>query len=503
MTYVEVSPFLGTLQRAYALTPSPPHAFTQLKLLSFTLGPLAAAIMLLAGPMGGMSQPAWRTAAVALWMGLWWVTEAVPIAATALLPLVLLPLLGIATINAAASPYANPVIYLFFGGFILAAAFERSGLHRRLALGLLSVVGTRPDRIVAGFMITAAFMSMWVSNTATVLMLLPLANSMLVGTRHLGAAGTASSATDFEKALLLGIAYAATIGGFGTLVGTPPNALLAGFLTQTHGIRVGFLDYMLIGVPIVLVGLPITWIVLTRVAFRVRDTAAAAGVESMTAQRLALGPASRAEKFVAVVATLTAAAWITQPWLSRLVPGITEAGISVACAVVLLAIPLDRNWARAIEWRDAERIPWGVLVLFGGGLSLAGAIQDGGLAQWIGDSVGALRTLHPLLLLVVVTTVITFLGEFTSNTATAAAFLPIASSLASGAGMNPLLLAVAVGLAASNGFMMPVGTPPNAIVFAGGRLAIPVMARAGFLIDILFIVLVTTVSYLLVLPVLG
>ncbi|MEX2154061.1 MAG: DASS family sodium-coupled anion symporter [Gemmatimonadaceae bacterium] len=474
-----------------------------MRLTSFAIGPVAAAIMLLVGPMGGMSPSAWRTAAVGLWMGLWWVTEAVPIAGTALLPLVLLPLLGIANINAAAAPYANPVIYLFFGGFILAAAFERSGLHRRLALSLLTAVGTRPDRIIAGFMIAGGLMSMWVSNTATVLMLLPLVNSMLVGTKREAAAGTLAPATDFEKALLLGIAYAATIGGFGTLVGTPPNALLAGFLTQTHGIRVGFLDYMMIGVPIVVVGLPVTWFILTRVAYRIRDSDAVVSADAVRAQRMALGPTTRAESFVAVVASCTAIAWMTQPWLARLVPGISEAGISVACAVVLLACPMDRNWTRALDWHDAERIPWGVLVLFGGGLSLAGAIQDGGLAKWIGDSVGALRSLHPLLLLLIVTTVITFLGEFTSNTATAAAFLPIASSLASGAGMNPLLLAVAVGLAASNGFMMPVGTPPNAIVFAGGRLAIPEMARAGFLIDILFIVLVTTVSYLLVLPVLG
>lgn len=460
--------------------------------------------MLLAGPMGGMSQPAWRTAAVGIWMGLWWVTEAVPIAATALLPLVLLPLLGIATMPVAAAPYANPVIFLFFGGFILAAAFERSGLHRRLALVLLSAVGTRPDRIIAGFMIAAGFISMWVSNTATVLMLLPLVNSMLRPGKP-DTAGDAPPATDFEKALLLSIAYAATIGGFGTLIGTPPNALLSAFLTQTHGIRVGFLDYMLIGVPIVVIGLPITWFLLTRVAFRVRggSTESVFDAERLDAQRAALGPASRAEIFVGVVAACTALAWITQPWLARIMPGISEAGISVACALVLLAVPMDAQWNRALDWNEAERIPWGVLVLFGGGLSLASAIQEGGLAQWIGASVGALRALHPLVLVLIVTTVITFLGEFTSNTATAAAFLPIASSLAVGAGMNPLMLAVAAGLAASNGFMMPVGTPPNAIVFAGGRLTIPQMARAGFLVDLSFIGIVTLVSYFLVLPMLG
>jgi sodium-dependent dicarboxylate transporter 2/3/5 len=457
--------------------------------------------MLLVGPAFGMSAPAWQTAALAVWMALWWMTEAVPIAATALLPLVVLPLLGVATIIAAAAPYANPVIFLFFGGFVLAAAFERSGLHRRLALALLSAVGTKPDRIVAGFMIVTGFISMWVSNTASVLMLLPLVNSIVGGSApHTTDDG---ATTDFRKALLLGIAYAATIGGFGTLVGTPPNALLAGFLTQTHGIRVGFLDYMLIGVPIVLVALPLTWLLLTRVLFRRAATAVVIDTNGVTTQRTALGPATRDEKFVGTVALLTALAWMSQPWLSQFVPGISEASISVACAVALLAIPLDGRWTRAISWEDAERIPWGVLVLFGGGLSLASTIQDGGLAKWIGDSVGGLRSLHPLLLVFLVTTVITLLTEFTSNTATAAAFLPLASSLAVGAGVNPLMLSVAAGLAASNGFMLPVGTPPNAIVFGSGRLSIPEMARAGLLVDILFIVLITFVSYFLVPSLLG
>jgi sodium-dependent dicarboxylate transporter 2/3/5 len=486
---------------------------------SFIAGPLIAVIMLAVGARAGMSEPAWRTAALGLWMGVWWMTEAVPIAATALLPLVLLPLLGIENMNGAAAPYANPVIFLFFGGFILAAAFERSGLHRRLALRLVAAVGTQPDRIIAGFMIAAGFISMWVSNTATVLMLLPLVNSML-GRSHpersegfavsstaasssLSLLGMTARATAFEKALLLGIAYAATIGGYGTLVGTPPNALLAGFLAQTHGVRVGFLHYMLLGLPIVLIGLPVTWLLLTRVVFRVRGSAEVVSAEALSAQRHALGPMTGTERFVAIVASITAAAWIGQPWLVSVVPGVSEAGISVACAVVLLVWPLDRQWNRAIDWSDAERIPWGVLVLFGGGLSLASAIQGGGLALWIGDSVGALRSLHPLLIVAVITVIITMLTEFTSNTATAAAFLPIATSLAVGVGMNPILMAVAVGFAASNGFMMPVGTPPNAIVFGSGKLSIPEMARAGVLVDLLFVVLITAVAYLLAVPVIG
>ena len=468
-------------------------------LYRFLSGPVAFAVMLLVGPPGGMSEPAWRTAALGVWMGVWWVTEAVPIAATALLPLIALPSLGVLTMNAAAAPYANPVIFLFFGGFILAAAFERSGLHKRLAFALLSLVGTKPDRVVGGFMMAGGFISMWVSNTATAVMLLPLVQPLL---RTATTTDRAAPATPFEKALLLGIAYSATIGGFGTLIGTPPNALLAGFLTQTHGIRVGFLDYMMIGVPIVLLAIPATWFILTRVVFRVSGQDAVIDAGVIASQRAALGPASRAEIFVGVVATCTAIAWMTQPLLERVIPGLTEAGISVAGAFVLLTVPMNAKWERAIDWESAERIPWGVLILFGGGLSLAAAIQEGGLARWIGDTVSGLRGVHPLVLIVAVTAVITFLTEFTSNTATAAAFLPIASSLAVGAGMNPLVLAVAAGLAASNGFMMPVGTPPNAIVFGSARLSIPDMARAGFLVDLLFIGLVVLVSYFLVIPVL-
>lgn len=463
-------------------------------MLRLLAGPTLFLLLIVTGPQGGLSEPAWRTAALGIWMALWWVTEAAPIAATALLPMVLLPLLDVAPIAAAAAPYANPVIYLFFGGFILAAAFEESGLHRRLALALISAVGTKPDRIILGFMIAGGFISMWVSNTAAVLMLLPLATAMIPK--------DAEGSGGFERALLLGVAYAATIGGYGTLIGTPPNALLAGFVSQSLGVRLGFLDFMLVGVPIVAVAIPATWLLLTRVIFRdANATVLDAGV--LQEQRRQLGAASRAEKFVGTIAVLTALAWTTQPLIARVVPGVSEAGIAVACAVVLLVVPVDWTKRRVIDWKAAERIPWGVLVLFGGGLSLAMAIQESGLAAWIGNSVTGLRGMAPLLLILIVVTVITLLTEFTSNTATAAAFLPIAASLAGGAGISPLVLSVAAGLAASNGFMLPVGTPPNAIVFASGKLTVPQMARAGLLVDILFVALITAVSYLLVPSVLG
>ena len=452
--------------------------------------------MLAVGPFGTLSSTAWRTAAIAVWMATWWVTEAVPIPATALLPLVALPLLGILPITGAAAPYANPVIYLFLGGFLIAAAFEASGLHRRLALGLVARAGNRPDRIIAGFMAAAGFLSMWVSNTATVLMLLPLATSLI---DRVQASQSGSSTTgQFDVALLLAVAYAATIGGLGTLIGTPPNALLAGYLATTHGIRIPFVTFMIVAMPVVLIAMPIAWWLLTRVLFKVRDVTLPLGRELIATERAALGPMSRQEIMVATVSSLTAMAWVFQPIIGRVAPGLTDANISIAGALLLLVLPYDAAGTRVIDWRAAERIPWGVLVLFGGGLSLAAAIQQSGLAEWIGNSVSGLRDMPPIVLIAAITTLVLFLTELTSNTATAAAFLPVVGSVAVGAGMNPVLLTVPAALAATCAFMLPVGTPPNAIVFGTGRLTIPQMARAGFILNILLLVIITVVSTLLV-----
>lgn len=470
------------------------------RFIALLIGPASAAVMLNMAPQAGMSAAAWKTTAVAVWMALWWVTEAVPIPVTALLPLLLMPVLGILSVTAATAPFANPVIYLFLGGFLLAAAFEGSGLHRRLALAMIARAGTRPDRIIAGFMATAGFISLWVSNTATVLIIYPLALSIADQAR---AAEPNAKPYDFEIPLLLSVAYAATIGGLGTLIGTPPNALLAAYLLESHGITVPFVRWMAVGVPIVVVGLPITWWLLTRVLYRVPRTELPIGAEIIASSRAALGSMTRAEKMVALVGVMTAVAWMTQPLIARVAPGVSDSTIAIAGSLVLLIVPLDRAGTRTLTWEMAERIPWGVLILFGGGLSLAAAIQESGLAAWIGGSVTTLKDLPPIVLTVIVTTIVIFLTELTSNTATAATFLPVVGSVAVGAGIDPLLLAVPAALAATCAFMLPVGTPPNAIVFGSGRLTIPQMARAGFLLNILFIVLITAATMLLVPSVLG
>lgn len=457
-------------------------------------GPLLCAAMLLTAPPDDMALLAWRTAAVGVLMAVWWVTEALPIAATALVPIVLLPVLGIADVAAATAPYANPVIFLFLGGFLIAMALERCGLHRRLALAILSMVGTRPANLILGFMTATALLSMWVSNSATVVMMLPMATSVLALSRD----GGDRSGGAFEVALLLGIAYAASIGGLGTLIGTPPNALLAGFMSTTYGVEIGFLQWMVLAVPIVLVALPFAWILLTRWLFPVGSEPVAGGAEILRNARRAQGPVSRAEWTVGAITVLTATAWVARPLVEPWAPAVTDTGIAIAGGLLLFMVPLTWRPLRvALTWTDAERLPWSVLILFGGGLSLAAAIQQTGLAGWIGGELSALGGWPVLVVILAVTTVVIFLTELTSNTATAAAFLPVVGSLAVGIGADPLLLAIPAALAASCAFMLPVATPPNAIVYGTGALTIPQMAHAGLWLNLFFIALLPLMVYYL------
>ena len=451
------------------------------------LGP-ALFILLLAAPAPeGMTLVAWRTAAVGVLMAIWWVTEAIPIPATALTPLVAFPLLGVAPINAAAAPYANPVIFLFLGGFMIAAALEGCGLHRRIALSIIKRVGTRPANLVAGFMAATAFLSMWVSNTATVVMMLPVALSVL---RFIGDAEDEPASRHLPVALLLGIAYAASIGGMGTLIGTPPNALLAGFMSETFDRQIGFAEWMIFGVPLVLIALPLCWLLLVKVLHPLGDAEVGAS-EVIRGEVRALGPMSGGEAIVGGITACVALAWVCQPLLETVAPGVTDAGIAIAGALLLFLVPLRlRPLQFALDWTRAERLPWAVLILFGGGLSLAAAVQDTGLATWIGSSLEWLRPFPLLLVALAVTTVIVFLTELTSNTATAAAFLPVTASLAVAMGLDPLLLAIPTAAGASCAFMMPVATPPNAIVYGSGLITIPQMVRAGLWLNLILICII-------------
>ncbi len=453
-------------------------------------------VLLILPAPAGMPKAAWRVAAVGLLMAFWWVTEVLPVAATALLPILLFPLLGIAGLRTAAAPYADPVIFLFLGGLVLGMALQKWGLHLRIALRIIAWVGLRPANLVLGFMAATAFLSMWVSNTATAAMMMPVGVSLVV--LLVGAPAELASVprekAEFARALLLGIAYAATIGGMATLIGTPPNALFAGFMRRIDGIEIGFAQWMMLGVPIAVVFLLGAWLLLTRVIFRVPAAETPAMRERMAAMLGALPPMSRPEMLVGLVFLAAAAAWISRPELARIIPGLDDTVIAIAAAFALFIIPSGRD-GFLMDWASAARLPWDVLLLFGGGLSLASAITDSGLSAWIGDALSQLGVLPVIVLIGALMLVTIALSELVSNTATAAALLPVVASIGGGLGLDPIALTVPVVLAASCAFMLPVATPPNALAFGSGCFTVAQMARAGFLVDTLGIALVLGASY--------
>jgi sodium-dependent dicarboxylate transporter 2/3/5 len=452
------------------------------------------ALLLIPAPQG-LSNAAWFTAAVTILMGIWWITEAIPIAVTALVPIVLFPVLGVSSISEATTPYANPLIFLFMGGFIIALAMEKWDLHKRIAISIVSYVGIKPSSIIIGFIISAAFLSMWVSNTATAIMMLPIAMSIL----ELVDREEGSDKINFEIVLVLSIAYACNIGGMGTLIGTPPNALLAGFMLDNYGIEISFIDWMMVGVPIILISLPLMYLMLTKFIYPIKIKELPGGKQLIQKQLEALGAISSEEKKVATVFVGAALMWICRPLIANYIPGISDAGIAIGAAVLFFLIPSNlKENVFLLRWSDTKRLPWGVLILFGGGLSMASAIRSTGLAEWIGGGIGSLNTWPILLLILVVVALIVFLTEMTSNTASTAAFLPILASVAIGLGENPLLLAVPTVLGASCAFMLPVATPPNAIVYGSGKITIPEMSKAGFWLNILFILLLTLASLTLI-----
>lgn len=474
------------------------RSFALYQRIGLVLGPALALLLLLFSPPDGLDPAGWHTAAVGLWMAVWWITEAIPISATALLPLVLFPLLGVNSIDAAASPYANPLIFLFLGGFLIALAMQRWNLHRRIALQTIRAIGTTPTALVVGFMAASAFLSMWVSNTATAMMMLPIGLSVINLVKQANQTPqepVPSGASSFGPLLMLSIAYACSIGGVGTLIGTPPNALLAGFFGETYGLDIGFARWLLVGLPVVLLALPLAFFVL-RLTFPLTLKEIPGGRALIVQQLREMGPMAKPEKIVAGVFALVAVLWITRPLLDNYVPGLSDAGIAMAGALLLFILPA--RWSKGVfilNWTWAKRLPWGVLLLFGGGLSLASAISTTGLAEWIGQALTAVHALPVVVIMLAVSATVLFLTELTSNTATAAAFMPIMASVAIGIGQNPLLLAVPAALAASCAFMLPVATPPNAIVYGSEELTIPQMAKAGIGLNLLCLFLIVAVCY--------
>jgi len=434
-------------------------------------------------------------------MAIWWATEAIPVPVTAFLPLVLFAPLGIASMRDAAVPYADPIIYLYLGGFVMALALERWNLHRRIALAILDRTGTDGRRLVGGFMLVCALLSMWMTNTSTTMMLLPIVLSVITVIRDNVADLSDRARDDFQVAMLLGLAYAASIGGLATLVGTPPNAFLIGHMATNYGIEISFARWMLVGVPVTAIMLPVAWLVLTRFLYPVSFPASAAVHAHLHQLRAELGPVSQAEKRVAIIFGLVILCWMFRQPLTNLlgISGVSDTGIVMAAAVLLFILPSgNASQAQLMGWHDASRLPWGVLILFGGGLSLAAAVQQSGLAQWLGESLAPLNGLGVAVLIIAAVALVIFLTELTSNLATTATFLPVVGAIAVEAGMPPMLLTVPVAIAASCAFMLPVATPPNAIVFATGQVGIPQMIRAGLWLNLFGILLISLLALYLV-----
>ena len=465
------------------------HNYKNIGLIS---GIVIFIIMLCSPHPESLSPEAWTVASIAVLMAIWWASEAIPVFITSLLPVVLFPLLNIAPIKEVTSPYAHPVIFLLLGGFIIASTLERWNLHKRLALMILNKAGSNQQHIIAGFMIACALLSMWISNTATTIMMLPIAISL--------AAFFSAKTNHFSICLILAIAYSSSIGGMGTLIGTPPNALFAAYMSEHYNMDIGFAKWMLIGVPIVIVLIPLSWFVMTRLIFKLDNHSSNDSSDLIQNQLSELGHWSIAEKRTIIVFIFVALCWITRPLLQNieLLSQLNDTIIAIVGAIILFIIPSGQQRdERLLDWPTASKIPWGVLLLFGGGMSLAKMVNQTGLAAWLGENLSFFTSFHLLLFIFMLVALVVFLTELTSNTATTATLLPVMTGIASSTNFDPLLLCIPMTLAASCAFMLPVATAPNAIIFASGKVTIINMIRTGFYLNILAMFVISLLVYFL------
>jgi len=469
------------------------------KLVARVAGPVLFALVLAFGP-SDLSSDARKTLGVTAWMITWLITEAVPIVATSLLPLVLFPLLGIASSREAAAPYGNDLVFLFMAGFFLATALEHWQSHVRVAYKLVLAVGLTGKRAVLGIMLATGFISMWISNTATAAMMLPIA--MAVGA--LFASGREGDKV--RTALMLGVAYAATLGGNATMIGSPPNLIVVGGMKELTGTSVSFAQFMAMGLPITLILLPICWLLLVHVCFRsTADLGANAG-DMLKSRLAALGSIRGGEARVLAIFGATALAWFvrerkefdsfTVPGLVDLFPKLSDTAIGVTAAVLMFLVSgtaKDGQRRPLLTWSEARTIPWDVLLFFGGGLSLADAIEKHGLTTWMAGGLSGLAGYPPIVIYLGLAVTVLILSELASNLAVAAMMMPITVALAKSLDQPPMVLMLVAGFAASTGFMLPVATPPNAIMFGTGQISVRDMAKAGFLLDIVAVVVVVSV----------
>jgi len=478
--------------------------YTNAQLTGLILGPLFFILIQLFFSPEGLSSEGVAILASTIWIATWWVTEAIPIPATSMLPLVLFPLSGGLEMGDTASAYGNSTIFLFLGGFVLALAMERWNLHRRIAISIISVMGTKPERIVLSFMVATGFLSMWISNTATAMMMVPIGLAITYQVQDVlkkdPTIDTSEGNFNFGKAIMLGIGYSASIGGMATLIGTPPNAILAGTARELFDFEISFAGWMTFGVPFSAVLLLITWFYLAKIAYPTKLDDLPGGQAIFDEEKRKLGKASYEEKAVFVVFVLTALAWITRSFfLVKFIPNIDDTVIAIIAAIVLFLIPTKSSTkaTHIMDWGAAVKLPWGVLMLFGGGLAIAAGFTATGLSEWIGSLLNGLEGVHIILIILAVTILVNALTEVTSNTATATMMFPIMAGLALAVDVHPIVLMAAAAFSASSAYMLPVATPPNAVVFGSGYLRITDMIKAGFVLNIIGIVLITLTVYFL------
>jgi len=450
----------------------------------------------------GLNSKANAVLATTAWIAIWWVTEAIPIAATALLPIVLFPLTGAVTLQATTAQYGDRYIFLYIGGFLIAIAIEKWGLHRRIALHIIKLIGTNVTGIILGFMVATAALSMWISNTATAVLMLPIGMAIIAQLRD-NPETDAHENQVFGKALMIAIAYSASIGGMATLIGTPPNLVLAGMVQELYGVEISFAQWIMLGLPVSLVLLVLCWLYLTRVAFTFQQKGFPGGREEIDKQLAALNRMSIEEKLLLAVFVLTAASWISRSFLQEqfgLFPRLDDTTIAMIAGLGLFLLPC---WKRGdaetggalLQWEDTKNLPWGIILLFGGGMALAEGFESSGLAVWLGSHTALLQNASLLLVVFMLVAAVNFLTEVTSNLATTSMILPILASMALSMDVHPFLLMVGATLAASCAFMLPVATPPNAVVFGSGHLRIADMVRTGFWMNVISILLLTSFVY--------
>lgn len=464
------------------------------KSVGLVAGPLAFLLTLLFIKPEGLSEQGVAVLACTFWMAIWWVLEVIPISVTALLPLVIFPLSGALDISKTSASFGHKYVFLYLGGFMIAIAIEKWKLHRRIALMVINLIGTDISKIILGFMVATAFMSMWISNTATAVMMLPIGMAIISQLKDNPL--TKENETEvFGKSLMLAIAYSASIGGLATLIGTPPNLVFAGVIEKLYNVEISFSQWIIFGLPISTILLIITWLYLVKYAFPIKQKEFPGGKAEIKRLVSELGAMSKEEKSILYIFVITALLWITRSFLNSWIPDLDDTIIAMLGGLALFLVPSSTANEKLMVWEDMTKIPWGIILLFGGGMALASGFESSGLAEWLGEKMVRLENLPVFLILIVIVTAVNFLTELTSNLATAAMLLPILAPLALSLGVHPFLFMVGATLAASCAFMLPIATPPNAVVFGSGYLSIPDMMRAGFWLNIFSVILIFTITY--------